>query len=127
MNRKQQKYLIKRIEEEATEKHIKIAAEEGSYNFCGTRKVKVIIDNKLPIKYTLEEIYAKMEACPNTFVYDLFDTAPYNPNKNAERKKHFADRRANLETSVKILKDNIMLGDAKDVVPMLEAFIKETY
>ena len=127
MNREQQKYLIKRIEDEATEKRIKIDTEEGSYYFCGTRKVKAIIDNKLPIKYTLEEIYAKMEAWPNTYIYDLFDTDPYDPNKNAERKKHFADRRATLENSVKILKDTFMLGDAKEAKEMLEAFFKEDF
>lgn len=127
MNREQQKYLIKRIEDEARVKYGKIDTEEGSYHFYETHKVKAIIDNKLPIKYTLEEIYAEMKAWSNIHVYDLFDTDPYDPNKNAERKKHFADRRANLENSVKILKDTIMLGDAKDAVSMLEAFVKETY
>ena len=127
MNREQQKYLIKRIEDEAKEKRNKIDTEEGPKYFYESNKVKAIIDNKLPIKYTLEEIYAKMKSCSSTYVYDLFDTDPYDPNKNAERKKHFTDRRANLENSAKILKDTIMLGDAKDAIAMLEAFIKEDF
>ena len=126
MKREQQKYLIERIDNEYRIKKQKIDDERPSRYFDSQFHCRAIVANKLKLKYTLEEIYAKLTTSSCLYAYELFDTTPYDTSK-ATYQKPYNDRQKKLTNEVTKLKDTIMLGDEKEAIAMLEAFIKEDF
>ena len=126
MKREQQKYLMTRIDNEYDTIYRRIEEERPSRYFDSKFQCRAIVANKLKLKYTLEEIYAKLTTSSSLYAYELFDTTPYDTSKAAYQKP-YNDRQKKLTNEVTKLKDTIMLGDAKEAITMLEAFIKEDF
>ena len=126
MNREQQKYLITRIDNEYDTKYRRIEEERPSRYFDSRSHCRAIVANKLKLKYTLEEIYAKLTTSSSLYAYELFDTTPYDTSKAAYQKP-YNDRQEKLTNEVLKLIDTIMLGDAEEAMAMLEAFLKKDF
>lgn len=126
MNREQQKYLIKRIDDEARKKINAIDAECTPKPFYNNSRCAVILENKLPLSCTVEQIYEKLRNNHNCYVVNLFDLSAYEPNKEAND-QHYKKRCAALHARVAELKDSIMFGDAKEALEIFAKFAKEEF
>lgn len=126
MNREQQKYLIKRIDEEQRNKINEIEAECGHKPFYKNDKRDVIVENRLPLKYNTAEIYVALIQDPSLYAVDLFDYSQYDPNSEAN-KKLCDERKTALHVRVKNIKDNIMLGDSQEALKIFSDFVKEKF
>jgi hypothetical protein len=126
MNREQQKYLIKRIDEEWKNKIKQIEAECGPKVFYDSDKRYAIIENKLPIRYSMDELYALLANDKIRYVIDLFDTTAFDPN-NQTNKELCNKRKSALYDRVQNIKDNIMLGDSEEALKIFAAFVKEEF
>lgn len=128
MNQTQKKYLLKRIDAEAQNKDDAINAKYPIPSWDSTDQRKAIVDHKLPLALSLEEIYEKIRK--NDYwgldVLGLFDLESVKPDIEAAKK---ARREAlnNLHGRVTRLKDAIMLGDEETALTMLDDFIKEEF
>lgn len=125
MNQTQIKYIVKRLEEEYARKSQKIQERYPHY-ISDDEYARVINENKLPLKYTLTELRELCTESPNMKILGLFDTSQYITSYK-EREKQRNAAYAVLRTRVDNIKDNIMLGDAKDALDQLNAFIKEEF
>lgn len=125
MNQSQIKYIVNRLQEEYERKKEQVCKKYPDYNTTEAR-ARFINANKLPLKYTLEELRKKCFDGWSLHYVDLFDTQTYMLTTE-ELKKRRQEKLDALRTRYNTLKDNIMLGDAKDALDQLNDFIKEEF
>ena len=125
MNQSQIKYIVNRLQEEYERKKEQIKDKYPEFIF-GREYGRIINERKLPLKYNEAEIRALCIKYPNKDIIELFETAPYIETRD-ERAEKRHNALASLRARVNTLKDNIMLGDAKDALDQLNDFIKEEF
>lgn len=125
MNQTQIKYIVKRLEEEYERKKEQVSKKYPDHSTNDDR-ARVINNLELPLKYTLTQLREKCFDGWSLHYVDLFDTKPYLPTEK-ECKKQRQEKLDALRDRYSTLKDNIILGDAKDALDQLNAFVKEEF
>lgn len=128
MKQSQKNYLLKRIDTETLRKENDISVKYPIPSWDYRAKCEAIIHHKLPIALSLEQIYAelKREDYWNLNVLDFFDVESVKPDIEAARKA-WREALNSLHDRADRLKDIVMLGDEKDALEMLDAFMKEEF
>ena len=125
MNQTQIKYIIKRLDEEYARKSQQIQDKYPRY-IDDVQYARIIKEHNLPLKYSIDELRDLCVEHPSTYLYVLFDTSAHIPSGKEREKQRNAAFSA-LRARIDALKDQIMLGDAKDALDQLNAFIKEEF
>ena len=128
MNQTQKNYLLKRIDAEALDKEAAINAKHSIPSWGAVDKRKAIVEHKLAIAFSLEEIYEKIRK-GDYWGFDilyLFDTDSVKPDIEAAKKAR-REALGILHDRVNHLKDTVMLGDEETALTMLNDFIKEEF
>ena len=128
MKQSQKNYLLQRINAETLRKENDISVKYPIPSWDSRAKYEAIVRHKLPIALSLEQIYAKLEREDywNFNVLDFFDVESVKPDIEAARKV-WREALNRLHDRATRLKDIVMLGDEKDALEMLDAFMKEEF
>ena len=128
MNQTQKNYLLKRIDAETQYKRDAISAKYPIPSWDAVDKRKAIVNHKLPIALSLEEIYTRLQR-GDYWGFDilyLFDLESVKPDIEGAKKAR-SEALNSLHSHVNHLKDTIMLSDEETALTMLNAFIKEEF
>lgn len=121
-NREQLKYAMERLESIADEKHKKIREDcsTPAVKLTASRFVELARSGKLKLRHDYDDIDDDV-ASSYVRLQELFDLSPYSKKEKLDTKK-YAEKSAKLEAEATRIKDQLMLGDVKVALDLIEKF-----